>query len=130
MRTALLQEIQRFAESKRPVCELESWWEKYAREVEAELGRRAYLAVSKRHFAGLKDVLEKEGLSYVASREHCQACGEQFFVVTPGTTTKEQIISFAKLCNLKEATQIIESGWMHPGQYCKSGCTLRLWNIR
>jgi hypothetical protein len=130
MRTALLQEIQRFAESKRPAWELESWCEKHAREVESELGRSAYLAVSKRKFVGLKHVLEEEGLAYVASREHCQSCGEPFFVVAPGTTTKEQIISFAKQCSLKEAAQIIESGWMHPGQYCKSGCTFRLWNIR
>lgn len=130
MRMALLQEIQNFAESKRPAEELDSWWKKYAREIEAEFGRHAYLEISKRKLIGLKHVLEKEGVTYVASREHCQSCGQPLFLVVPGKTTKEQIISFAKQCNFKEAAQIIEGGWMHPGQYCKFGCTYTLWNIR
>lgn len=130
MRSELLREIAAFAESRRAVAELEVWWLEHAHEVETNLGRFAYLLISKRRFAGLRAILEKEGLTCSPSCDHCQGCGEPFFVVMPDVTTRAQIVAFAQSSKLKIAQGIVADGWLHPGQYCKNGCTFRLWNLR
>jgi hypothetical protein len=54
--------------------------------------------------------------------KHCPVCGAALFHAIPHTTTREEIIAFAKAskayCNDKDAL----SGWIHPGIYCPNGC--------
>ena len=94
------------------------------------MGKRAHLAIAKRGFAALRHVLEAEETLYSSSEDHCPTCGEKFFVVMPNKTTRDEIIAFARGSALKDSDVVVESGWLHPGRYCKNGCVVTLWNIR
>lgn len=123
----LIEDIRCFFESTFPVSEFDAWWARYADAVRVELGRYAYLAITKRGFSALRQVLEAEGMPFASSEEHCPTCGEKLFVVMPGKTTREEITAFARDAAWKDA---VESDWLHAGRYCKNGCVVTLWNIR
>lgn len=126
----LLEDIKCFAESTFPVSELDVWWDRHADAVRVELGARAHLAIAKRGFAALRQVLETEGTPCEPSKDHCPACGEKLFVVMPGKTTRDEVIAFARGSASKYSGEAVESGWLHPGRYCRNGCAVTLWNIR
>jgi hypothetical protein len=124
MRSDLLKTLKAFVEYGIATGEWDTWWTLNASAVEEQLGRFAYLSLSKGGFRSVQDILNREGVLSVPSREHCQGCGTQFFRVIPDRTTEEEVLEF--MASLK----IHNKGWLHPGEYCPNGCTWRLWNLR
>jgi hypothetical protein len=129
MRERLLEEMRGFADSTRPVSEMDDWWKARAAAVENVLGRFAFLSITKRKFFGLKQVLSREGVLFSEAPGYCKECGEKMFVSDPRSTTPEQIVSFAETYQSASASQIARTGWIHPGMYCKNGCMIVLWNF-
>lgn len=128
MRQYLLNSLLAFAESKIPATDLPDWQRTNADNINTHLGHFAFLSMAKRGLVGVRRVLDKEGISYCISLQHCPICGELLFEVIPDQTTPAEIIEFAKTSHLKNAPEIVSSGWLHPGQFCKNGCMVRLAN--
>ncbi|WP_338846288.1 hypothetical protein V8J88_21325 [Massilia sp. W12] len=106
------------------------WWALHSGDVEAQLGRFAFLKIKKRGFSGALSILEEAGVQLVPASGFCNSCGEPLFKAVPGVTTAEEIRAFASLSKIGEADEIVESGWIHPGEYCPNGCTIVLHSYR
>ncbi len=130
MRSEILEVIKAFAESRLPQSDFDAWWLHHADEVATEIGRFAFLAIHKKGFVGLHEVLERERIIHTSSANHCQACGEKLFVFEPGKTTADQVIAFALIRRREGSKLENKTSWLHPGKYCLNGCTSQLWNLR
>ena len=106
------------------------WWASHSRDVEVQLGRFAFLQIKKRGFSGALSILEEAEVELVPAKGFCHSCGEPMFKAVPGVTTAEEIRAFARSSKVGGADEIVDSGWIHPGEYCPKGCTTVLHSYR
>lgn len=58
-----------------------------------------------------------------AEGDTCPACGEPLFAIVPGKTNRGQIQAFARKSFAWRNNPDAVAGEMHPGLYCRNGCT-------
>lgn len=113
---------------------LSEWIAANHQSLEQVFDRADFLRLKHRGMAGVIFVLERFGRlddsdtsdSLSFDEQNCRYCGADLFWALPGQTSRDEIIRFAKLLG---NDRIAADGWIHPGVYCRNGCTTRLFNF-
>lgn len=129
MSEQLLAVLKDFVEGRVSLADWQAWWREHSSEVEAECDRFTFLSLKHRGFVGAMSVLGRSGISFRAVTGFCRHCGSPLFTAMPGKTSKQEIRAFAESSRLPGWESIVRDEWIHPGQYCPSGCTTILWNL-
>lgn len=130
MHDKLLVVLKDCVEGRMSHADWRQWWSMHAREIETQCDRFTFLRLKCRGLGEAESILEAHGVSAQQRVGYCRRCGEPLFTALPGETTVEEIRAFAECSKIGGQEHIIRDGWIHPGQYCASGCTQVLWNIK
>ena len=127
MMDELLETLRDCLEGRRSYASWTEWWEVNAGRVEAECGRYVYLRLEKRGLGVGHVILEEHGMVVEWRAGYCRRCGEKTLMARPGVTTQGEIREFAERAKMKGWEEIVESGWIHPGEHCATHGVLALW---
>ena len=130
MQSELFGVLKDYVEGRLSHADWREWWAARAGEIESQCDRFTFLRLKHRGFGGAVAILTEQGVAFEAVTNFCRRCGEPLFTALPGKTSVEEIRAFAEASRLGGWESIVRDGWIHPGQYCPNGCTVRMWNIR
>lgn len=124
-------ELLEFLDGRRDWHEWKDWLETHRAAIAKNENPKVVTELERSPDHGAMKILERWAQSsYVVTTRfpYCPDCGAELFVVLPGSTTESQIRDFASTANLEGREEMVSSGWIHPGRYCKCGYA-EMWNL-